>query len=157
MTCLVTARPTALLAILFLVLAAPACDRRIDVDFNYAFELEDYEEAEALLEQGADINVGFVRSNGYTTLMLAAKTEWNPEGIEWLLAHGAEPDVTSFSGRTALHVAASYGRTKHVQILLAVGANVNARNRRGATPLKLAHRQGHKIVERLIREAGGEY
>ncbi len=152
-----TARTTPLIVMLVLGLAAPGCDRRIDVDLNYAIEREDFKKAETLLEQGADINARFLRSDGETPLMMAVETESNPERVEWLLDHGAELDLTSFSGYTALHVAASHGRSRQVQILLAAGAEVNRRNDRGQTPLELAHKKGHKIVERLIREAGGEY
>lgn len=144
-------------AVLMLGLVAPACDRRIDVDFSYAFEREDWPLAEKLLADGADIDAQFIRADGFTTLMMAARTKWNPEGLEWLLDHGADPDAQSFRGHTALHVAAARGRTKHVQILLAAGADVNPRNDRGDTPLKLAHDYGHRIIERLIREAGGGY
>ena len=149
-------RLTRLLAVLALLLAA-ACDRRIDVDFNYAFEQGDYEWATALLERGADIDARFIQADGYTTLMMAVKGETNPEGVRWLLERGAELDRTAFNGRTALHVAANEGRPRHVEILLAAGAKVNARNKRGETARKLARNKGHGEVDRLLDEAGGTY
>ena len=61
-----TQRVTAVIAMLALVLAAAACDRRIDVDFNVAFERAEYEEAEALLERGADIDARFTPESGHS-------------------------------------------------------------------------------------------
>jgi hypothetical protein len=43
-----------------------------------------------------------------------------------------------YAGDTALHVAAAAYRTEIVQELMAMGADVHARNRRGATPLHAA-------------------
>ncbi len=43
-----------------------------------------------------------------------------------------------FAGDTALHIAAAVYRTDIVQKLIAMGADVHARNRRGAAPLHLA-------------------
>jgi ankyrin repeat protein len=147
-------RSFVLLAVLAL---AAACDRRIDVDFNYAVEQKDYEWAGRLLERGADIDARFIQADGYTTLMMAVKGETNPEGVRWLLDHGAAIDRTAFNGRTALHVAANEGRPRHVEILLAAGAKVNARNRRGETARRLARNKGHAEVDRLLAEAGGTH
>jgi hypothetical protein len=43
-----------------------------------------------------------------------------------------------YAGDTALHIAAAAYRTEIVQELIAMGADVHARNRRGATPLHAA-------------------
>lgn len=142
---------------LVLLCLGTSCDRRIDVDFTYAFERDDFERAADLLEQGADINARFIRSKGQTTLMLAAQETSNPEGIRFLLDHGADLDIQAFDGRTALYVAAAAGRTEHVLMLLEAGANVNIRTQEGETALQAAHDRDHKTAERLIREAGGTY
>ena len=146
-----------LLVTLALLLGAAACDRRIDVDFNYALENKDYDRAEALLGQGADIDARFIQSDGYTTLMMVVKDKTNPATVTWLLEHGADLEQRSFSGRTALHVAANEGRAGHVEILLGAGAAINARSHRGQTPLRLARDKGHTATERILREAGGQY
>ena len=149
---------TAALAVGLLVcLTAVGCDRRVDADFNYALEREDLERAQQLLDQGADINARFIRAEGFTSLMMAVKKKNNANRVAWLLERGADPDVGNFSGRTALHLAARDGRAEHVRLLLAAGASVNVRDERGDTPLQYAHNAGHKIVERMLRNAGGEY
>lgn len=132
-----------------------ACDRRIDVDFNYAFEIEDHAWADRLLAEGADIDARYLEAEGFTTLMMAAHVEGRPGGVEWLLKRGADPNIASFRGRTALHVAASAGSSEKVRLLLAAGARVDARTRSGDTPLAVARERGHADVERLIVEAGG--
>jgi len=147
----------ALVGGLLLCLASAACDRRIDVDFNHAFEDEDLERAQQLLDQGADVNARFIDAEGFTSLMMAVKKKDNAGGVAWLLERGADPDIGNFSGRTALHLAARDGRAKHVELLLAAGAGVNVRDERGETPLRYAHDAGHKIVERMLRSSGGEY
>jgi len=142
---------------LLLCLALAGCDRRIDVDFNHAFEGEELERAQQLLNQGADINARFITAEGFTSLMMAVKKKDNANGVAWLLERGADPDIGNFSGRTALHLAARDGRVKHVELLLTAGAGVNVRDERGDTPLQYAHDAGHQIVERMLRSAAGEY
>ena len=142
---------------LLLCLAAVGCDQRVDIDFNYAFERDDLEWAQQLLDEGADINARLIKAEGLTTLMMAVKKRKNADAAAWLLERGADPDVRNFSGRTALHLAARDGRAEQVKLLLAADASVNLRDERGDTPLQYAHNAGHKIVERMLRSAGGEY
>ena len=59
------------------------------------------------------------------------------------------------SGHTPLHCAASYGQTAVVSALLAAGADVNARDGKGRTPLKFAQAFGHFDCIRVIEDAGG--
>ncbi|MDM8543721.1 ankyrin repeat domain-containing protein [Desulfococcaceae bacterium HSG9] len=63
-------------------------------------------------------------------------------------------DVNSFdgAGNTALHLAALQGRRKVVELLLTEEADVNPLNNDGATPLTLAGRSGHKVVQLLLKE-----
>lgn len=74
-----------------------------------------------------------------------------------LLAGLAVDDVvmgrTEF-GDTALHYAARYGSPKHIKILLEAGANVNAFNLSGSTPL-IAASESTKNVEVLL-EGGAD-
>jgi ankyrin repeat protein len=142
---------------LVLLCLCTGCDRRIDVDFSYALERGDFERAAELLERGADVNAQFILSKGQTTLILIAREKSNPEAIRFLLDHGADLDIRTFDGRTALHVAAAEGRTEHVHMLLEAGANVNIRTEDGETALQAAHDNDQKTAERLIREAGGTY
>ena len=57
-------------------------------------------------------------------------------------------------GNTPLHYAAC-GYMAVVELLLANQAEVNAKNKEGATPLRLAEDSGHKDVAELLRQHGG--
>jgi ankyrin repeat protein len=101
-----------------------------------------------LLENGA--NARAATRNGVTAVMMAAnvntreedmtgrsKTEKDIiESITLLMAAGASVNgAETTQGRTALHGAALWGLTDVVKFLHASGANLNAMDRRGLTPL----------------------
>jgi ankyrin repeat protein len=75
--------------------------------------------------------------------------------IKSLLDAGAQIDVTDALGRTPLHMAAFYGRTKASELLLASGASIDARDRVGMTPLHAAVLSGgrHEVELLLDRKA----
>ena len=61
------------------------------------------------------------------------------------------------SGYTALHYAASNGKTEILKLLLSNGADVNAKNRDGnITPLFLANLEGHTEIIELLKKNGGK-
>ena len=60
-------------------------------------------------------------------------------------------------GYTALHYAASNGKTEILKLLLSNGADVNAKNRDGnITPLFLANLEGHTEIIELLKKNGGK-
>ena len=64
---------------------------------------------------------------------------------------GVDANEQTRSENTPLHAAAYRGHTEVVELLIAYGANVNARDMRGWIPLHAAVDQGHvKTCERLI-------
>jgi hypothetical protein len=81
------------------------------------------------------------------------------EAVE--LVFTLDPDVTATNdtGETALHAAAARGADSIVRLLIAHGAQVNARNKRGETPLTFA--QGdfgnlvHGAYESTVEVLGG--
>ena len=76
--------------------------------------------------------------------------------IERFLAHPEiEVDARDKWGWTSLHYAARLGRLTVAQRLLEAGADVNARNRKGHTPLKEALRREQSEAALLLREHGG--
>ena len=74
---------------------------------------------------------------GLTALILAAT---DSAKTQLLLAKGANVNVRSEDGRTALHVAAMSGETAIVKRLLDAGASVNFNG--GDSPLALAAPKG---------------
>ncbi|QWX82523.1 ankyrin repeat domain-containing protein [Cellulophaga sp. HaHaR_3_176] len=73
------------------------------------------------------------------------------ELVRWLVEKGADIDAVDIYGCTALHRHASF-HSGDISILLELGANVNAKNNNGETPLHYAAGGGFKVddVKRLI-------
>jgi ankyrin repeat protein len=59
-------------------------------------------------------------------------------------------------GDTDLHLAADGGRIEVVALLVAQGADVNAKNHHGQTPLDLAAENGHEDIVQLLKEHGAK-
>lgn len=59
----------------------------------------------------------------------------NPEIVKMLLEHGANPNVKQEDGTTILHQAAMYNKLELVQLALDKGADVDAKDKQGMTPL----------------------
>jgi ankyrin repeat protein len=76
-----------------------------------------------LLEHGANPNaVSHAQGVAETALHAAVKHDWDPDTIELLLQHGADPGARTASGRTAYALAVSGGREAVVSLLKARGA-----------------------------------
>jgi ankyrin repeat protein len=103
-----------------------------------------------LLDKGADPKLA--TRTGITPLMAAAnvgtkeedttgrfKTEEEMiEAIGLLLETGVDINATTAQGQTALHGAALWGKDKVVEYLVAKGAKLDVKDRRGFTPLDAA-------------------
>jgi len=59
---------------------------------------------------------------------------------------------TDILDRTALHYAAQQGAMESTQLLIAHGANLEAKDWKDRTPLDLAEAGGSEVVVRAIRE-----
>jgi len=70
------------------------------------------------------------------------------EIVRQMLAAGADARAVDVRGSTALHAAVA--EPSLVKLLIAHGAEVDARNRFGATPLMIASQQGAQSIEPLV-------
>jgi ankyrin repeat protein len=86
----------------------------------------------ALIHYGADPCAG--DANGHTALHDVG----NPQFVEFFLRQGCDVNATTANGRTPLHEAARASMTEGAQVLLAAGANPNAQDDAGTTPLHIA-------------------
>ena len=107
-----------------------------------------------LLHAEADLNLSDTRGN--TPLHLAA--DHGHDGCVKALLYFAEQmrlviniNAPNFTGDTPLHHASKWGYAGIVEILLEHGANKAATNRRGLTPLGVAH---STHVSRLLEKTG---
>jgi hypothetical protein len=60
-------------------------------------------------------------------LVHAAQNE-RPATVTWLLEHGADPEACPYQGCGALHLAAAFGASDSVRLLIAAGADLDRRN-----------------------------
>lgn len=91
----------------------------------------------------------------YTYNLLYCASKGDVLGLSKVLRQGASPDAADYDQRTALHLAASEGHIKVVEILLNYKASVNPTDRWGRTPLSDATKYGFKEICRLLEANGG--
>jgi ankyrin repeat protein len=106
--------------------------------------------AELLIKQGADVNVEDYR--GRTPLI--ESVEFCPGLVPVLLAKGADPNILSNVGDSALKAAVLADNSDCVRQLLAHRAGPNARHPRGHTPLYYARKHHYTRVITLLEHAG---
>lgn len=101
------------------------------------------------LDAGIDVDVVSGRAangdGGNTALWFAAQGPW-PRGVDVarvLIEAGADVNRRCEHGRTALHMAASWGHADVVQFLMQHGANAELVDEEGLTP-PMAARSGYR-------------
>ena len=109
-----------------------------------------------LLEQGADVNVGWP-VDGWTPLHGAA-LYGHLDAAVLLLDAGARVDDRDRDGHTALHCAACNGRKNMCKLLLSRGASLDVRTINGEDPearARVLNRTATADVLAAVRAAGG--
>ena len=105
---------------------------------------------ELLLENGADINSrGMYGQGALNVEPPRAIRKWS--SCSWIVEPTLMPQTNTY--QTALMCASLKGHTEVVETLLASGADINVKTRKGFTALSLASEQGHeKVVEILFSQ-----
>jgi ankyrin repeat protein len=117
---------------------------------------------ELLLAHGAEISATHQPWNNTILYFLSGYHGDHPlardaaAGMEWLLEHGADPNVPSYDHReTPLHRIAEFGHGVAVaEMLLAHGADPRRPRADGRTPYEMAMRTGNARVAELLRARG---
>lgn len=111
-----------------------------------------------LLEQGIDANA--LDNGGHTPLYAVANGDPGPAGadiVRVLVAAGAHVNAAGGVTRaTPLHMAARRDHASIAQALLDSGADINAKDRKGDTPLRRALNCRQPAVAQLLRDRGGK-
>ena len=104
-----------------------------------------------LIESGVDVNA---KTRKISPLM-AACSNGNIEIVKKLITAGAKVNwKTSKLGEFPLLYAAYSGNSDLVKFLIENGARVNWKNRWGNTALKVAKKEGYKIIEKILIDNG---
>ncbi|XP_022667541.1 ankyrin-2-like isoform X4 [Varroa destructor] len=114
------------------------------------------------LQQGHDKVVAVLLENDakgkvrLPALHIAAKKDDTKAAALLLQTHEHNPDVTSKSGFTPLHIAAHYGNANIAALLLEKGADVNFPAKHQITPLHVAAKWGKANMVKLLLEEGAK-
>ena len=119
----------------------------------FAVKYLDLENIKFLINNGADIFA--VDGQGRNILMYSNKSEVT----EYLINLGLNVNSFDHKKRTPLHYAISeLSRNKNnVEILMKYGADINAKNWRGTTPIIISVKFGIKEITKLLIEKGVEF
>ncbi|KAJ7635488.1 ankyrin repeat-containing domain protein [Mycena polygramma] len=116
-----------------------------------------------VIKRGVDVNI-CVGDCAYPTALILGASRRDPKSVEWLLAHGADPNLVDVSSISALKAAAAAGDLASVQLLLEHGADINAQGGEFHTAIQAASFKGNLgIVELLLARGadihmhGGQY
>lgn len=138
----------------FMLLSGAACARQgvTPVEANQAFSDPRVAELADAAASGDAARVGALAQSGVpldargdkdVTLLQWALLARSERGMAALLDAGADPAQPGIDGDTAIHTAAMANDARYLKLLLAHGADANARNSvTGATPLASALRGG---------------
>jgi ankyrin repeat protein len=109
-----------------------------------------YDIAQALVSCGLAVDYG---AGTGRTILQAFAHQADHRAVAWLIAHGADVNARSSSGRNAVHYAAERNTgPKTLALLVEAGADLLARDADGRTPLEIAKlNEKPRLVEWIAR------
>jgi len=109
---------------------------------------------EALRAHGANVDQAWA-TDGATSLYAILNWSRTPEGVIWLLDHGADPNtVFAENGETPLHVVARAWDVPLAEAMVARGADIDRKRADGRTPYAVAELNGNRAVADWLRAHG---
>ena len=106
-----------------------------------------------LIELVTANGAGFLNGRGFdgTTALTIAVKDRNREYTDYLLSHGADPNLPGAGNEPPMVIAARQGWAEGIEHLLIVGARPDATNRQGETALIVAVQlRNVQVVRRLL-------
>ena len=158
MTPLISAAGRGHLTTVQALLSAPGIDINANsliaaTALHMAARLGKDEVVKALINKGANINI---TDNAGVTPLMSAAGRGHLTTVQTLLSvPGIDINAKSFIGKTALHMAADYGKDEVVKTLINRGANINITDNDGLTPLMSATLLGHLTTVQALLSAPG--
>ena len=123
-------------------------------EFVNAFSSGNWQVVRELLSKNPDLDANCADENGESAVHLASKVEG--DALPFLLERGANPDLISPDGYTALCKASKNGFTENMKLLLQYGANIEHQSSRGFTPLLLATYARQNDAVQLLLNNGAD-
>ncbi|CAO1600437.1 hypothetical protein XANCAGTX0491_004126 [Xanthoria calcicola] len=123
-------------------------------EFVNAFSSRKWQDFRELLTKNPDLDANCADENGESAVHLASKVEG--DALPFLLERGANPDLISPDGYTALCGASENGSTENMKLLLQYGANIEHQSRHGYTPLLLATNAKQNNAVQLLLNIGAD-
>ena len=112
------------------------------------------EAAKALLEAGAEVSAQSTNHMANSPLHAALAGAQSPAVVEALVERGADINLKAGAGVTPLHLAASRGSARFVDLLLAAGADPMAVADDGKNASAFASERGHAELAQRLAEPG---
>ena len=118
--------------------------------------MKNYETMKVLLARGANVNAQ--DNDGDTCLIYLPQLQCPPNTYQFFLE---QPDIdvnlANRAGETPMHLMAKWNTSQSIfEMMLSKGAEINARNNRGETPLDLAERSGNIGLVQFLRSKGAK-
>ncbi|MHB8055561.1 MAG: ankyrin repeat domain-containing protein [Candidatus Aminicenantales bacterium] len=119
---------------------------------DYAFMGGSIDIAKLLVAKGMKLDPA---ADGPIPMLIRAALSRNADGVHFLLDQGFDIDVRNIeNGRTALLMAVDFGNRDGARALAMRGANVNAVDKEGMTPLSIAVEKGDAELVDLFLKKG---